>query len=720
MAFVITRRRSPRTAMYEVITRWRYNLVPGHLIGELLSKRWADNAIPFVLLLSTGLVFRIWIPNLFGIQQLSDAARQLGEFGLVALGMTIVMLGGGIDLSVSGSFGLAAFAALWIVDVMHGSPYSAGLAALVTGTVVGALNGVLIGFLQLRAFLTTLVTLIITRSVFDLLLMKFAGDMQTADVQNSYAWDFIGTSGFFNIPFSFIVAVVLGIVCHILLTRSRLGWHILAVGGSRRAAHNAGISVRRTAAQTYVLSGALAGLAGFLFATRLNGVGTDTGAGLEISVLTACVVGGVSLGGGRGSVAKALMGAAIVLLATNSLIQLGFQSGAGQVLLGTILLVAVASDVRWAKNRHKLRSIIYVAPAYYRMDSAPIANPGTDTPCALNDKLRAAEVIGLGAIEGPEDVILDDDDNLYCGTRHGDVVRFFPPDYKRLEVFAHLGGYPYGLAFDREGTLHVCVGGMGLYAITREREVLKETAETRRTRWSVVDDSRLREANDCDVAGDGRVFFTDSTTRYDTHEWAIDGVESRATGRVLCYDPSRRATNTVLSGFRYTNGICMARDAQSFFFAETWACAVHRYWFAGPKEGSLESVINNLPGYPDNINRASDGNYWLALVGMRTPSFDLALRRPGMRRRMTRQLPQEEWLFPNINTGGILKFDEGGRIVDSVSDWGGENYPMITSMREHRGYLYIGGMANNRIGRYQIPGADPTWTGLASYWRGGL
>jgi ribose transport system permease protein len=91
-----------------------------------------------------------------------------------------------------------------------------------------------------------------------------------------------------------------------------------------------------------------------------------------------------------------------------------------------------------------------------------------------------------------------------------------------------------------------------------------------------------------------------------------------------------------------------------------------------------------------------------------------------MRRRMTRQLPQEEWLFPNINTGGILKFDEGGRILDSVSDWGGENYPMITSMREHRGYLYIGGMANNRIGRYQIPGADPNWTGLASYWRGGL
>ena len=68
-----------------------------------------------------------------------------------------------------------------------------------------------------------------------------------------------------------------------------------------------------------------------------------------------------------------------------------------------------------------------------------------------------------------------------------------------------------------------------------------------------------------------------------------------------------------------------------------------------------------MPGYPDNINRASDGNYWMAWLGMRTPSFDLALRHPGMRKRMTRRLPQDEWLFPNINTGGVVKFNENGR-----------------------------------------------------------
>ncbi len=141
-----------------------------------------------------------------------------------------------------------------------------------------------------------------------------------------------------------------------------------------------------------------------------------------------------------------------------------------------------------------------------------------------------------------------------------------------------------------------------------------------------------------------------------------------------------------------------------------------RYWFDGPKAGKVEVVIDGLPGYPDNVNRASDGNYWLALVGMRTPVLDLALRKPGFRRRMARRIPMDEWLFPNINTGCIVKFDEQGNILDALWDLGGQNHPMITSMREHRGHLYIGGIYNNRIGKYRIPGADPDWTAQDHYW----
>jgi ribose transport system permease protein len=403
---------------------------------------------------------------------------------------------------------------------------------------------------------------------------------------------------------------------------------------------------------------------------------------------------------------------------TNGLIRLGFGTGTNQMVLGLMLAVAVTLDIRWLKNRHKVLNEVYVAPIYQRMGDTQSAEPASGSPYALNNNLAQTEYIGLGELEGPEDVILDEDDNLYCGTRHGEIIRFFAPDYKRSEVFAHTGGFPLGLAFDKAGNLISCVGAMGLYSISPDRVVTKLTAETRRSWTSVVDDARLRDPNDCDVAPDGRIFFTDSTKRYDAHDWALDSIESRPTGRLLCYDPKTGKTTTLLDNYLYANGVCIAHDGQSLFFAESWACRVHRYWFDGPKAGQVECVIKDMPGYPDNINRASDGRYWMAWLGMRTPSYDLSLRHPSMRKRMTRRLPQDEWLFPNINTGGIVKFDETGKIITTLGDLSGVSHPMVTSMREHKGALFVGGILNNRVGRLPLPDAKADWNGIRSYWGG--
>ena len=101
---------------------------------------------------------------------------------------------------------------------------------------------------------------------------------------------------------------------------------------------------------------------------------------------------------------------------------------------------------------------------------------------------------------------------------------------------------------------------------------------------------------------------------------------------------------------------------------------------------------------------------------MRTPTFDLMLKRPATKRRMTRRLPKDDWLIPNINTGGVVKFDENGTIIEVFGDLGGKQHPMVTPMREHKGYLYIGGILNNRIGKYKLVNADQQWTGMSSYW----
>lgn len=704
-------------SVQETLTRWRNKYIPDHVVGEILSKNWIDNMVPFLALVVTIVVFGQVIPDFYSLSSMSDTTRQLGEFMFIVMAMMIVMVGGGIDLSVGSNYALGNFVALYLMNLV-GLPVGVAMPLVVVAcALVGLLNGILIGYLGLRAFITTLVTLIIVRALVDMLLLQYAVDISMA-MPESMIWEYIGIGSPMGIPFSFLLAVALVIVVHLFLSRTRPGWHIMAIGGSRKSAYNVGIPVRRMVCISYVISGALCGVAGALFAARLNSAGSDTGIGLEIMALTAAVVGGNSLGGGRGSATKALMGAVIVLLITNGLVRLGFQSGAAPLALGIILLAAIAIDVRWLKNRYKLLAKVYVSPAYLALPPCPATDPGADSPYAQNDKLRDVKLIGLGEVEGPEDVIFDRDGHLYTGTRFGDIVRFRAPDYDTPEIFAHTGGHPLGLAFDREGNLVVCVAGMGLYLITPDAEIRKMTDETNRTPWSIIDDSRLKLADDLDVAPDGRVFFSEATIRYGMSNWAYDALESRGNGRIICYDPATNRTRTVLRNLIFPNGICMAHDGQSFFFAETWACRISRYWFAGDKAGTVESVIDNLPGYPDNINRASDGSYWLALVGMRTPSMDLALKMPGFRRRMARRISPQELIFPNINTGCVLKFDEAGNVLDTLWDLSGENHPMITSMREHKGYLYLGGLLNNRIGKYKLDDADPEWTGVASYWGG--
>jgi ribose transport system permease protein len=699
----------------EAAIRLRYRLIPDHLLGEILSKRWSDNAIPFAVLICLILFMGSQIPNYYSAINVSDTARQLGEFGLVTIAMMIVLIAGGIDLSVSSVYALANVVALALLAVAEWPLWAVIPTVLCVGALVGAVNGVLIGYLKLRAFLTTLVTLIIVRSIVDLILLKYSVPIAGSFI-SSDAWFFMGDGAIWGLPFSFVVLAVIAIVLHVALTRLRIGWRIMAVGGSRRSAHNMGLAVPRIVLLTYVGSGTLAALAGLLYASRLSAAAGDVGLGLEIQALTAAVLGGIALGGGRGSVTKALLGALAVLILVNGLVRLSLPAGASYLALGLVLLLAVAIDVKWLKNRHKLLSSVYVSPTYLRLEEPPATDAAQDSVFAMNDRLGDVDVIGLDQVEGPEDVILDRNDHLYIGDRHGDIVRFLAPDYQQREVFAHVGGRPLGMAFDAKDNLVVCIGGMGLYMVTPDREIMRLTDETNRTRLSVIDDSRLKLADDLDIAPDGKIYFSEATIRYEMEEWPVDSLEGRGNGRIICYDPKTKQTHTLLRNRIFPNGICMAHDGKSFLFAETWAALMSRYWLEGPKKGQVEVVIGNLPGVPDNVNRASDGTYWLALAGIRTPTQDLAMRMPGFRRRMARRVASDEWLFPNINAGCVLRFDETGKIVEVLWDRQGLNHPMITSMREHKGALWLGGITNNRIGRLKLDGRDNSWTGPESYW----
>jgi ribose transport system permease protein len=588
-------------------------------------------------------------------------------------------------------------------------------ATLLTGAVIGGVNGVFIGYLKTRPFLTTLVTLIIFRSSINLLNGAYSTIFATNTVENA-AWDFIGDGSVFGIPINALVLFVILIVGHFLLSRSRYGWHLTAIGGSRRAARHAGIRVERMLFVTYVLSGLLCSIGGIFYAARLTSSDSTTAQGWELQALTAAVLGGISIAGGKGTVWRALMGGVIIFALTNGIIRMGAQAYMSSAAVGVVLLAAVGIDVKWDKNRAKAAQKIYVNPAFMLLAPSPELERGSGTPFAINDRLVGAQAIGRDEVEGPEDVILDRDDRLYGSTRDGNIIRFSGPDYAHREVFAHIGGRPLGMQFDKDENLIVAVAGMGVYGVKPSGNVFKVTDETTRTWYKLTNDSRLRMADDIDIGPDGKLYFSDCTTRYEMTTNILDMLEGRPNGRVISYDPFTKKTSTVINHLPFPNGICVSHDGRSLLIASTSLCQVYRFWLEGPEKGKLEVLIGQLPGLCDNINRASDGNYWLALAGVRAPAYDLAARMPAFRLRMVKQIPLDEWLVPGLNKGCLLKFTETGEVVESYWDPTGVSHPNVTSMREHKGYLYLGGVENNRIGRIKLDGVDPTWTGYDAYW----
>ena len=700
--------------MLKNLQKARYRYWPDHVFGEVLQKPWMETAVPWLVLMFTIVFFSSQIDNFISLANMSDTLRQASELGFVVLGISLVLIVGGIDLSVASIFAICNLLALYCMHVLLLPPALAIVITLGCGALLGSINGILIGYFRMRAFLTTMVTLIVFKALHDIINVKVAVPI-SMNFPDSALWDNLGIGSVLQVPTVVWVFGIVAILSHIFITRLRAGWRVMAVGGSRRSAYNIGLPVKRIVALSYVASGVFTAIAAIFYASRLASPGADTGKGLEITVLTAAILGGIQLGGGKGSVMKAILGTMIILLITNGLLRMATPAGHARIILASILLFAALLDIRWFKNRGKAIQELYVSPAYLELPVMARDATGLGSPFAANDRLAHVETIGLGVVESPEDVVLDANDNLYCGNRHGEIIRFFAPDYTSHEVYARIGGQPLGMTLDAGGNLYVCVGGMGLYRVTPEREVQMVTDETNRSMLSIIDDSRLRLADDLDILPDGRILFSEATVRYEMHEWPTDALEGRGNGRIIMYDPKTNKTTTMLRNLIFPNGVVLATNKESILFAESWNCSVKRYWFEGPKMGQVETVLENLPGYPDNLNRASDGTYWMAIMGMRSEVFDLAMRKPGFRRRMAKQLPGDEWLAPNINSGCIVKFSDAGEILDVLWDREGVNHPMITSMREHKGYLYIGGISNNRIGRIKLDGADETFVSSGRY-----
>jgi ribose transport system permease protein len=293
--------------------------------------------LPFLTLIGLFAGLSIGSPHFLTGPNLSSVVRQTAVINIMALGMTVIIIAGGIDLSVGAILAMSGL--LGCMAMEKGYPIWAGIAAgILVGTACGALNGTLITRLKINPFIVTLGTLGIFRGT----ALIISNGLPVHQIPKAFA--FLGEGTLFGVPFVLLLLVVCGAAVHILLEHTRLGRYAFAIGSNEAAAFYSGIPVAFHATAVYALGGLLTGLAGMIEASRLMTGQPTAGQGYELQAIAAVVIGGGSLRGGEGSVIGTLIGAFIMGLLSNGSDLLGISPYLQQALIGAVIILAVFLD----------------------------------------------------------------------------------------------------------------------------------------------------------------------------------------------------------------------------------------------------------------------------------------------------------------------------------------------------------------------------------------
>ncbi len=273
-------------------------------------------------------------------QNLFNVTRNFAFVAIIALGMTVVIISGGIDLSVGSTLCISAMVLAIAMNAGYGLFLGAG-AALLASLLVGAINGYLIAYVRIPPFVATLGMLSVARSAAMVLSNNRMIYQFGPDEKNLFA---LGGGSSFGIANPVIILVLMAIATGLALKWTRWGTRVFAIGSNERAAVLTGVPVRRLKVTVYMFSSFTAGVAGVLEAGWLGGVTTNLGQSMELSVIAATVIGGANLMGGSGTIFGAVVGAALIEIIRNSLTLLGISSFWQGAFVGCFIILAVAFD----------------------------------------------------------------------------------------------------------------------------------------------------------------------------------------------------------------------------------------------------------------------------------------------------------------------------------------------------------------------------------------
>jgi len=324
---------------------------------------------------------------------------------------------------------------------------------------------------------------------------------------------------------------------------------------------------------------------------------------------------------------------------------------------------------------------------------APV-DRGLVDPFGPDDRLRRARSVTLGDHEGPEDIAADPDGHIYTGTSDGKIIRF-TSEGPGVEVFADTGGRPLGLEFDVDGNLYVANAYIGLQMITPGGEVTLLTNAYR--------GEPINYADDLAVATDGIVYFSDASSKFGARRIGgsyeaslLDLMEHGGYGSIFRYDPSSRETTVVLGGLNFANGVAISEDQQYLVINETGSYRVLKHWLRGPAAGTTEILIDNLPGFPDNVNNGLHGKFWIGLVAPRSRLLDALSGSPWLRKAVQR-LPA--MVRPQaIPSSHVIAINGAGQVLMNLQD-PSANIASLTGVYESSDALWLSTLFGNRAGR---------------------
>jgi ribose transport system permease protein len=297
----------------------------------------------FILLVVLCVVVSLINPRFLGGANLQNMARLIGMYGIFSIGLGLVIITGGIDLSVGSIFALLGVVLSIMLTEWHVHSSIAVLAVLGAAVVLGLFHGLLITKVRVQPFIVTLCGLLFYRG-----LARFVANDETKGFGSAEGFELLRdlvTESYLNIPMPFIILVIVSIITGILLHRSVYGRYLYAVGRNEEAARYSGINTKRVITSAYVLSGLLAGLAAILLAFYTNSVSPSShGNFFELYGIAAAVLGGCSLRGGEGSIVGILIGTALLQVLQNLVNLLGIPSSLNFAVMGAVILIGVIAD----------------------------------------------------------------------------------------------------------------------------------------------------------------------------------------------------------------------------------------------------------------------------------------------------------------------------------------------------------------------------------------